>query len=404
VRVVFYARPSLFDTGLSLARALSQRTELHLLLEIAPESWQQGAFDVQMLDLPEGIVDGAALAKSFPPALQAYWQDVAEFNLVVHKSRRSIHPATWRVSQQAMHHMRALRPDVVHFDDASLRLGWAAGGLRRQVPVIFSVHDPEPHTGESEWRTNLAYWLTLRYGTRFIVHSNALRSTFARRFGIDASKVDLVQLGAYDLYRVWAQPAVQKSRPTVLFFGRISPYKGLDVLYRAAPMVADAVPGVRIVVAGRPIVGYAPPDPPVLSNGATVDVMQRYIPNVELARLFGAASVVVCPYLDATQSGVVLTAYAFDVPVVGTAVGGLPEYIIDGETGVLVPPRDAAALANGLVRALKDTGLCDRVRRTRGRQFNWDRAAEETVETYAKAKSQPILRPPQGKRGNQLSV
>jgi glycosyltransferase involved in cell wall biosynthesis len=385
VRVVFYTRPSLLDPALSLVRELARQVEVHLLLEITPESWRTSMFDVAAQDLPSGIVPGDALTHGFPSEVRAYWQDVASFNLVVHTNRRSLHPVTWWTSHQAMRFMHRLRPDVVHFDDASLRLGWAVRELGR-IPVIFSVHDPEPHSGENDWRTHLAYWLTLRRATRFILHSQALTAAFCARFGISADRVDVVRLAAYDLYRGWARATAPECRPTVLFFGRLSPYKGLEVLYQAVPSIVEKVPNVRFVVAGQPVPGYALPTPPI---GCAVEVLNRYIPNAELAKLFQQASVVVCPYVDATQSGVVMTAYAFDRPVVATRVGGLPEYVHDGQTGLLVAERDPAALGAALVSVLTNASLRDHlsegIRVARTTEFDWSRAARETVGVYAMA-------------------
>jgi glycosyltransferase involved in cell wall biosynthesis len=406
VRVVLYTRPSLFETGVSLAAALGRRAEVHLLLEVAPESWRTSAFDVPLQALPAGIVDGRVLDGCVPPAVWAYWSDLASFRLVVHTAPRSLHPATWRVSRQALRYVRGLRPDVVHFDDASLRLGWAARGLRSTVPVIFSVHDPEPHSGEQEWRTSLAYWLSFHAAARYIVHNRAQLARFRARFRLPPHVVDVVHLGAYDIARAWqaerAAPATA-DRPMVLFFGRLSPYKGLEVLLQAAPHVAERVAGVRFVVAGRPIPGYQVPPLPDLPNGGRIDLLEQYIPSAEVGALFASASVVACPYVDATQSGVVLTAYAFERPVVATTVGGLPEYVRHDETGLLVPPGDPMALAEALVRLLQDEGLQARlsqgVRMATAGAFNWNRAAAETLEVYSRARPGPILRPPHGATG-----
>jgi glycosyltransferase involved in cell wall biosynthesis len=190
------------------------------------------------------------------------------------------------------------------------------------------------------------------------LHNAAQRSAFCHRYRVDPRRAHVVHLGPYDVYRAFSAEAPPRAdAPMVLFFGRLSPYKGLDVLYGAAARVAEEVPGVRFVVAGRPIGGYAVPSPPDLTGGATLDVRPHYITNAELADLFQRADVVVCPYTDATQSGVVMTAYAFAAPVVASRVGGLPEYVMHGQTGLLVAPGEPDALASALIRVLREPGL-----------------------------------------------
>jgi len=187
----------------------------------------------------------------------------------------------------------------------------------------------------------------------------------------------------------WIDSPIQQEDRTVLFFGRLSRYKGLDVLYRAIPRVAEAIPNVYFIVAGQPSFGYRPPTPPAIPNGGRIEVLADHIGNARLAALFQLATIVVCPYRDATQSGVVLTSYAFGRPVVATRVGGLPEYVNDGETGLLVPPNDSKALAASLVKVLEDpalqTHLKEGVAAVERSGLNWKRTAADTLRVYSRA-------------------
>jgi glycosyltransferase involved in cell wall biosynthesis len=137
-------------------------------------------------------------------------------------------------------------------------------------------------------------------------------------------------------------------------------------------------PAVRLVIAGEfwePVEAY---ERQMAESGVapSVTILNRYIPNEEVGQLFSAADVVVMPYLDASQSGVVTLASQFGLPGIATRVGGLPEAVLDGETGLIVPPADADALARALVRFFSEEGvsavLADGVAASRAR-FGWDR-------------------------------
>ncbi len=118
-----------------------------------------------------------------------------------------------------------------------------------------------------------------------------------------------------------------------------------------------------------------------LSARGQLTLIDRYVPNEDVHVYFSAADLVMVPYLDATQSGVVQIAYGFLRPVVATTVGGLPEVVADGRTGYLVPPGDAAAMA----RVVRDYFSLDRreefVRHieVENHKYSWDRMVE-TVE------------------------
>ncbi len=389
LRVVFYTHTAYLAPALQLLEHLSRVAEVHAFVELSPGAWHLDLFDVAPTDLAPGLMPATPLLRAaFPPSMWTSWTGAASLQFVVHKEVRSLHPTSWRISRLAARHIANLQPDVVHFDDESLRMALALPWLPR-VPVVISVHDPEPHSGERDWRSELARRVMFTRVARYIVHSRALAAPFGRRYGIHPDQVATIPLGPYTIARAWAPPVAEDDGPMVLFFGRVSPYKGLETLYGAAQQVAEQVPGVRIVVAGRPVRGYRPPSPPVLPNNARVDVIDSYVPNHLMAALFHSASVVACPYVDATQSGVVLSAYAFGKPVVASRVGGLPEYIQDRMTGLLVPPGDRHALAEALVELLTDAplrarlaasiaGLCETT-------LSWRSIADQTLEVYRRA-------------------
>jgi glycosyltransferase involved in cell wall biosynthesis len=286
------------------------------LMELAPTAWRSASFDVPYRRLSAGLAEAdAILGENLPASVREYWRHAASFHFVVHSGRRSFHPASWYTSRRALDFAAARRPDVLHVDDVDVspRLALALPGALH-APLVLSVHDPEPHRGEQGWRKWLARRLTYPRTTRFVVHSEGLRPAFCQRYGIDSSRVAVTRFGAYDILRAWdgnSGDPFPPERPTVLCFGRLSPYKGLETLFAAAPLVARQVPDVRFVVAGKRSAAYDLPDPPTLAAPAAFEIYEGYIPNARLARLLRAATVVACPYHEATQSGVVLTAFAF---------------------------------------------------------------------------------------------
>jgi len=392
MRVVYYSQTCYLDHVLPQVRALSQLVDLTLLIEMSPELWSGSILEAPE-SLPSGIIPGDPVFKTcFPPSVRPYWQDCANFSLVVHDCPRTIHPGTWRVSHQAAQFIKSMNPDVLHLDNVSPRIVSAIPALR-SIPLVLTIHDPKLHSGEFNWRSVIARWLTFRYTDRFMLHSKGIEGSLVSRYGISPTSVDIVPMGVLDIFREWAGETVplRKYEHTVLFFGRLSAYKGIDVLFEAAPMVTEKVPNVRFIVAGRPVSGYQPPTPPVLPNNSIIEMRSQYITNTQLTELFDEASVVVCPYIDATQSGVVLTAYAFDVPVVATNTGGLPEYVKHSETGLLVPPKDASSLAEALVTILTDSrirhDLEDGVKKIRDGILSWDTIGKQTLQVYERTLS-----------------
>jgi glycosyltransferase involved in cell wall biosynthesis len=157
--------------------------------------------------------------------------------------------------------------------------------------------------------------------------------------------------------------------PEVLYAGRLSPEKGVLELVEAAR-------GMNFVVAG---------DGPLRSR---VPQARGFVPPEELARLYARAAVVVCPSHREGFGVACLEAMAHGRPVVASAVGGLLDLVVDGETGIQVPPDDVSALRSAIEQLLGDRELRRRMgaagRRRAAEHFSWDAVTRRTVELYAR--------------------
>jgi glycosyltransferase involved in cell wall biosynthesis len=118
------------------------------------------------------------------------------------------------------------------------------------------------------------------------------------------------------------------------------------------------------------------------------EVDHRFIPPDEVGSYFRRAALVVLPYIEATQSAVLVTAYTFRKPVVATRVGGLPAMVREGETGFLVPPRDAQALAGAVIRLLRDPELRHRLGATAEREARTTYAVAAVAEATRRVYNQ----------------
>lgn len=386
--VVYCTSTPFLDTALNRIRSLAKVVDLHVLIEVAPESWCGSMFDAAPRRLPEGIQDGMpVLAKIVPPGVMTYLDAARSVQLAVYTQSRSVHPATMLTSWRLGRHVAGLGADIVHLDDIGIRRSWGLRALGA-VPLVVSVHDPIAHSGERDWRRSLARWLAFRRARRFILHNDHCVNAFCARYGISPSRVDVSLLGSCEVLRQWSGDDRHATGESIdlLCFGRLSPYKGIDILAEAAQIISEAVRGVRIVVAGSSAAGFVAPPSRDLANGGRFTVEARHISNAEAAALFGRAKAVVLPYRDATQSGVALSAIAFGRPVIATRCGGLPEYVLDGHNGLLVESRSPAAIAAACIRILSEPrllqALADGATKDCEQRLSWDRVAAEHVESY----------------------
>ena len=280
-------------------------------------------------------------------------------------------------------------PDVVHFQQGHLWFNAALKKLKR-YPLIITIHDPRHHAGDTVSKKT-PQWL-MDYGFRkadhVIVHGNALADQVQELFGFSQNHVHVIPHVAMGSSGVQSLVSEGTEEPgTVLFFGRIYQYKGLRTLIAAEPLIAEQVKDFKIVIggAGDDFDQYTA----AMQTPARFDVHNRWISDEERVGFFQRASMVVLPYDEATQSGVVPVAYNYAKPVVATTVGALAECVTDEETGLLVPPRDPVALANAIVRLLKNPQEAAEMGRA-GKEMlkrDWSPSvvAEQTVDVYRKA-------------------
>jgi glycosyltransferase involved in cell wall biosynthesis len=179
-------------------------------------------------------------------------------------------------------------------------------------------------------------------------------------------------------------------QPSLLLFGRMSRYKGLDTLLDAMPLVWERVPEARLVVAGG---GEIAPRPELADPRVTV--RNEFVPDAELPELFAAATCVVLPYRAASQSGVAADAKRFGRPLVVTDVGGLADAARDG-AALVVPPADPRALAKAVVDVLRTPGLAERMGQAAAASgrggSSWSHVGGLTLDAYRRHLGVPARR------------
>jgi glycosyltransferase involved in cell wall biosynthesis len=185
-----------------------------------------------------------------------------------------------------------------------------------------------------------------------------------------------------DWTRDRARAELKLTRPTLLFFGFVRPYKGLLDLIDALPAVLNEI-DVEVLVVGE-IWGDAAPYHDrmrALNLADRVRFVDRYVSNEEAALFFAAADLAVLPYRDATGSAVLQLAFGLSLPVVATRTGGMSEAVEDSVTGFLVDPGDVAGLARAIVRYFRED-RADAFRAAIVQQrdrFGWDRLVAAVV-------------------------
>ena len=179
---------------------------------------------------------------------------------------------------------------------------------------------------------------------------------------------------------------IEDDQQILLFFGFVREYKGLKYLLQAMPQISERLPKVKLLVVGDFDQNKETYLNIIKSQKIEnkIEIYDGYIPDQDVEKFFAACDVVVLPYGSATQSGIVQIAYGFEKPVIVTNVGGLPEVVVEGKTGYIVPPRDSSKLAEIVCKYFSDSKKIDFVSEIRKEQFkySWERIRECIEELY----------------------
>lgn len=295
----------------------------------------------------------------------------------------SVNPFSWR---RAADDVLGFRPDVVVFQWWHPFFAPAFRAMCRRIRrgcaarIVYLCHNVLPHESGPLDRTLVRWGLGGAHA--FVVQSREDAVTLAGL--VPGAAVEFNPMPVFDLFaggggdRESARARLGVRGNVVLFFGLVRPYKGLRALVEAFARCAEEIDGTLLVV-GEFYEPRAPYDDLIrrLGAGPRVRIVDRYVPNEEVGVYFRAADVVVLPYVSATQSAIVQTAFSFAKPVIVTAVGGLPDVVADGVTGYVVPPADTAALAAAMVRFFREragAAMADAIRERAG-EFSWSRCA-----------------------------
>jgi glycosyltransferase involved in cell wall biosynthesis len=264
-------------------------------------------------------------------------------------------------------------------------------GLR----VITTVHDVEAFKpgGKSPLLQRIAYGLC----SRLVVHNQVSRDELIARSGVSESMVRVVPHGSYlglippsiDRHIARDKLGFPQDERIVLFFGQIKEVKGLDLLIEAFAKVRDQVGSTRLVIAGKVWKDDFSRYQDLIDRYALADVVSlhiRYIPDDEIATYYSAADIVALPYRKIYQSGVLLMAMSYGIPVLASDLPGMSEVITDGENGFLFKTGDADDLANRLAAVLTDTQGQERAvtqaRKDMELRYSWDTIGGQLAEVY----------------------
>lgn len=384
------------DVTLPLAKAMAETgvVDVDVYLIFSQNYKYQSIVDFRDTPVPDGLLDDELSMTVLGEEIRKYITDSGKkfkVNVFMYHNMKLRDFKNLKLSYGFAKLLEKRNYDVIHFNGNVLFQVFISL-FSRGIPKVHTIHDFTPHLGE---RKNIVMNLQLperfnRYLARSerhkMVHADAVKNSAYKITG-KARNIHTVFYGPLDIYTYYeVEGDCSIKGRYILFFGRIVKYKGIGYLIDAYSKIRERFPDVKLVVAGSGEIDFLKEK---LDANPEVILIHRHIGNRELADLIRHSSLVVCPYIEATQSAVVQTAYAFLKPVIATRVGGIPEVVEHDVTGKLVPPFDSAALADEIGDLLSGETTLDvlsqNIRTGLKKELDWDFIAKQTIDVYNKS-------------------
>ena len=381
MKIAYIGKIQLSDADLSYLNSAQKLSDITYIMEVTPRFMKGPACNISKIYPHSGVFK----ATEAYPEFEKYSRiiDVDKFYVVNTCGKFWQLKAFWTNFLLLLFLIKN-KFDVIH-------LTWPANVYEFIIymlksKIILTVHDPFPHTGLDTHIVRLRRKVAFRCVPHFIILNKAQREKFLSFYHLPSSAVIDSRLSCYTYLNMVEQDMTTvPEQKYILFAGKISKYKGVEYLLEAMKKVHDTFPDIKLFVAGGgkyhfDISGYA--------ALPYIDIRNRFIPDEELVALMKKTQFMVCPYTDATQSGVIMSSFTFGTPVIATRVGGLPEMLGNGKYGMLVKEKDTDALYQGICSLLSDEEQLADYRKEIAKDYtsdgylSWKTIAEELRESY----------------------
>ncbi len=284
--------------------------------------------------------------------------------------------------------IRLFQADIIHAQEAPMTDMVLALIYLYKIPYILTIHDHVQHSGHDskiKLRKILCFNYLRKHCSAAIVHGTKIKDEIEKIYPFISGRVFSILHGPLGL-EVKENDNTTWKRGQLLFFGRVEEYKGLHYLILAIDKLADSQLDLTVIIAGR---GNDLEQQRVrIENNPIWEIREGYASPEEVKDLMLSSNIIVMPYIDATQSGVAAMAIGYGRPVIATNVGSIPELVIDGYNGLLIPPKDIDALADAIKKLCMDDELCSRMASNSHElstgKLSWDVISEKTVAVYDK--------------------
>lgn len=381
MKIAYIGKIQLSDADLSYLNAAQKLSDITYIIEVTPRFMKGPAYNIDEIYPHSGVFK----ATEAYPEFEKYSRiiDVDKFYVVNTCGKFWQLKAFWTNFLLLLFLIRN-KFDVIHLTWPANVYEFIIYMLKRKI--ILTVHDPFPHTGLDTRIVRLRRKVAFRCVPHFIILNKAQREKFLSFYHLPSSAVIDSRLSCYTYLNMVEQDMTTvPEQKYILFAGKISKYKGVEYLLEAMKKVHDTFPDIKLVVAGG---GKYHFDISEYAALPYIDIRNRFIPDEELVALMNKTQFMVCPYTDATQSGVIMSSFTFGTPVIATRVGGLPEMLGNGKYGMLVKEKDTDALYQGICSLLSDEEQLADYRKEIAKDYtsdgylSWKTIAEELRESY----------------------
>lgn len=385
------------DSSIPLAKHLADMNNEVDFYTLMPVDATGFVIDYSNIDPKQGFIEEKDQNSVINEKLKLYLKRINLITYLFNRfGRRNIYIGIWE-SYKLAHYLNKNKYDVIHIIGHDLPLLFLHKFIKNKN-IVHTLHEVTNHSNHSAFRPiffryNLLNYLVKHREIKLIFNSEISKIRFLdyerKLIGKNTHrKIKTIYFGLYETYLCTHPKTIKITKNSedfvVLFFGRILPYKGVEFLISAFKLIKSQYPHLQLIIAGD-----GKPYFDLENNPENFTFINKHLTDEEIVELNTLSDVVVCPYISASQSGIVMTSFLFGKPIIASRVGAFEEVIDHLKTGLLVEPSSAAELANAIETLLTNKTLYHEIVKNINLKFNdpssdfsWQRISSQTESFY----------------------